>query len=59
MQVKLQKAKELLTSSNMQIKEIGAFLNFESESYFITFFKNKAGFTPAHYRSMCMASKER
>lgn len=59
MQVKLQKAKELLTSSNMQIKEISAFLNFESESYFITFFKNKASVTPAHYRSICMASKER
>jgi AraC-like DNA-binding protein len=59
MQVKFQKAKELLNSSNMQIKEIGAFLNFESESYFITFFKNKAGVTPSHYRSMCMASIER
>jgi AraC-like DNA-binding protein len=59
MQVKFQKAKELLNSSNMQIKEIGAFLNFESESYFITFFKNKAGVTPSLYRSMCMASIER
>jgi AraC-like DNA-binding protein len=58
MQVKFQKAKELLASSNMQIKEIAAFLNFESESYFITFFKQKANVTPAHYRSMCMASKK-
>jgi AraC-like DNA-binding protein len=58
MQVKFQKAKELLASSTMQIKEIAAFLNFESESYFITFFKKKANVTPAHYRSMCMASNE-
>ncbi len=50
MEIKLQKSKELLTSTNMPIKEIAYELNFESLSYFITFFKSKMGFSPLEYR---------
>lgn len=51
LEIKIQKAKELLTSTNMPIKEISFELNFESVSYFVTFFKSKAGITPSEYRN--------
>lgn len=50
MEIKLQKSKEFLTSTNMPIKEIAYELNFESLSYFITFFKRKIGLSPQEYR---------
>jgi AraC-like DNA-binding protein len=49
-QIKAQKAKELLVSSEKTIKEIAYELNFESANYFTSFFKQKAGFTPAVFR---------
>jgi AraC-like DNA-binding protein len=50
LEIKLQKAKELLTRTNMPIKEIAYELNFESNSYFVTFFKTKVGMSPGVYR---------
>ncbi|RYY54340.1 MAG: AraC family transcriptional regulator, partial [Chitinophagaceae bacterium] len=50
LEIKLQKAKELLTSTNMPVKEITYELNFESASYFVTFFKSKTGLSPGDYR---------
>lgn len=50
MEIKVQKAKELLTSTAMQIKEICYELDFESVSYFVTFFKSKVGVSPTKYR---------
>lgn len=50
MEIKLQKSKELLTSTNMSIKEIAYELNFESLSYFIVFFKSRMGTSPLEYR---------
>jgi AraC-like DNA-binding protein len=52
LQVKVQKAKDLLVSSPMSIKEIAYLLQFESSSYFVSFFKNKTGMTPLSFRKM-------
>ncbi|RZM07693.1 MAG: AraC family transcriptional regulator [Pedobacter sp.] len=49
--VKIQKSKELLTGTSMPVKEIAFNLNFESVSYFITFFKSRTGMSPGEYRS--------
>jgi AraC-like DNA-binding protein len=51
MEIKLQKSKELLTSTALAIKEIAFDMNFESVSYFITFFKTKTGLSPTEYRN--------
>jgi AraC-like DNA-binding protein len=51
MEIRIQKAKELLTSTMMPIKEIAFDLNFESVSYFVTFFKSRTGMSPKEYRS--------
>ncbi len=50
LEIKIQKAKELLTSTAMPIKEIAYELNFETTGYFITFFKSKIGVSPNVYR---------
>lgn len=50
--IKLSKAKELLTHSTMSIKEIAYQLGFENHEYFFTAFKKKNGVTPADYRHL-------
>lgn len=50
MEIRVQKAKELLTSTSMAVKEIAYELNFESSSHFVTFFKGRAGLSPGAYR---------
>jgi AraC-like DNA-binding protein len=57
MEIKLQKAKELLTSTTMQVKEICFELNFESVSYFVTFFKLKTRMSPTQYRNKIHGKK--
>ncbi|MFD2969098.1 AraC family transcriptional regulator [Sphingobacterium bambusae] len=59
MEIKLQKAKELLTSSNMPIKTIAYELNFESASYFVTFFKSKTGISPGIFRERLHREKDK
>jgi AraC-like DNA-binding protein len=51
LQLKIEKAKDFLTNSNMRIKEISIELNFDSTLYFSKIFKEKTGFTPTDYRS--------
>jgi AraC-like DNA-binding protein len=51
MEVKIQKAKEFLTGSTIPIKEIAYDLDFESLSYFVTFFKTKTNMSPTEYRN--------
>ncbi|RYZ96031.1 MAG: AraC family transcriptional regulator, partial [Sphingobacteriaceae bacterium] len=51
LQLKIEKAKEFLTNSNMLIKEIAIELNFDSTLYFSKVFKEKTGFNPTNYRS--------
>ena len=50
LQLKIEKAKDLLTNSNMRIKEISIELNFDSTLYFYKMFKEKTGFNPTDYR---------
>ncbi len=51
MEIRIQKSKELLTSTTMPVKEISYDLNFESTSYFVTFFKAKTDLSPTEYRN--------
>jgi AraC-like DNA-binding protein len=49
-QLKIEKAKELLSVPNLSIKEIAYDLRFESYFYFSKLFKEKTGLTPTEYR---------
>ena len=48
--LKLAKAKQMLSDTDMQIKEIATKLGFTSAGYFGRFFKSKLGITPNVYR---------
>ena len=50
--LKLQRAKELLSTTNDSIKEIAYRLNFESPDYFSSKFKTKTGMKPSDFRAM-------
>ncbi len=49
-QIKLEKAKELLVSSNQPIDAVGKACGFESPAKFSSFFKRAAGVSPAAFR---------
>jgi AraC-like DNA-binding protein len=51
LQIRIQKAKEFLTSSSMPIKEISDILEFDSVNYFISFFKKKTSESPSEFRN--------
>lgn len=53
-QLKIQKAKELLGNPQYAIKEIAYLLKFESPFYFSKLFKQKTGFTPLQFRNMVL-----
>ena len=46
------KAKNLLEHSDYSLGEISTYLNFSSQSYFISIFKRYTGITPRQYRKM-------
>ncbi|MGI6231612.1 MAG: AraC family transcriptional regulator [Prevotella sp.] len=48
--LRLQRAKELLTTTNLSIKQVAYRLCFESPDYFSTKFKNKTGLKPSEFR---------
>lgn len=48
--LKLTAAKQMLTDSELQVKEIANRLGFASQGYFGRFFRNKTGLTPNAYR---------
>lgn len=50
--LKIQKACELLSTTNLQVKEISAFLDFNNPLYFSEAFKRFIGISPAKYRNM-------
>ncbi len=52
-QLKIQKAKEMLSQTNFPIKQIALSLNFETVGYFSTFFKRATGLSPLGYRALC------
>ncbi|CAH0121376.1 bifunctional transcriptional activator/DNA repair enzyme AdaA [Paenibacillus sp. CECT 9249] len=49
-QVRLNKAADLLQTTNQSVAEIGMQVGFSSTPYFITLFKKKLGVTPSSYR---------
>jgi AraC-like DNA-binding protein len=49
--LKLQQAKEMLTTTSMSIKEIAYQLNFESPDYFSSKFRSKTGLRPSEFRN--------
>jgi len=49
-EIRLQRAKELLVTTNFSIKEVAYRLNFESADYFSTRFKLKTGMRPGELR---------
>ena len=55
-QLKIQKAKEMLSVSQKTIKEIAIDLGFESIDYFSTQFRKQTGQTPTQFRLMCQGN---
>lgn len=51
LELKLNEAKLLLSTTSLPIKEISYNLNFENPDYFPIFFKNRTGQTPRKYRN--------
>lgn len=49
-QLKIEKARELLNDPAVSVKEIAYDLKFDSSFYFSRLFKEKTGFTPTEYR---------
>ncbi|MNY53294.1 Arabinose operon regulatory protein [compost metagenome] len=48
--VRIEKAKGMLTSEEMKIAEVGARVGYETPHSFTRFFKKKIGMTPLEYR---------
>lgn len=48
--LKIQKAKEMLRSSSASIKEISWYLSFDTPEYFTKLFKKKTGMSPSQFR---------
>lgn len=48
--LKIQRGKELLTLTELSIKEIAYRLNFDSGDHFSNYFRNKVGMTPSEFR---------
>ena len=48
---RIEKAKNLLATSQMSVKEITYLLGFYDESYFYKVFKTETGITPKEYRN--------
>lgn len=49
---KMERAKEILDSSNKSAEEISEMLGFENKSYFLKTFKKSIGLSPSEYRSV-------
>lgn len=50
LQIRLQKAKDLLLNTNLSVSEIAYELTFDTPGQFSTFFRQKAGMTPKEFR---------
>lgn len=52
-QLKIQRAKELLSQTNDSVQQIATDLNFEPTDYFSVFFRRSTGMSPLAYRAIC------
>ena len=59
LQIRLQRAKELLLNTNQSISEIAYELTFDTPGQFSTFFKQKANMTPKEFRRTGRANMEK
>lgn len=59
LQLKLEKTKELLGSTDLPIQDIATELGFESADYFSFFFRSKTGINPLSYRKEIEAQREK
>ena len=57
--VKINKAKELLTNTGMTVKEIALTLGYENNDYFFTAFRKKEACTPQDYRLFTQGEKRK
>lgn len=48
--IRMKKAKELLTDTDMRVHEIASYVGYENPTYFCTAFKRSAGCTPESFR---------
>ncbi|QGS69960.1 AraC family transcriptional regulator [Oceanobacillus sp. 143] len=55
---KMEKAKELIDSSNVTIENISEMLGFDSKSYFIRTFKKYLGMSPTEYKYYLTSFKD-
>ncbi len=51
-EVRMSKAKELLTNTSLSIKEVAYHVGYNNHDYFFTAFRHVTGRTPAEYRTM-------
>ncbi|MBR1926277.1 MAG: AraC family transcriptional regulator [Bacteroidales bacterium] len=56
-EIRMGKAKELLTNTSVSIKEVAYRVGYNNHDYFFTAFRNRTGRTPAEYRSMTQGTK--
>jgi AraC-like DNA-binding protein len=57
-EVRMSKAKELLTNTSMSIKEVAYHVGYNNHDYFFTAFRHMTGHTPAEYRNMTQGVRE-
>jgi AraC-like DNA-binding protein len=56
-EVRMSRAKEMLTNTSLSIKEIAFNLGYNNHDYFFTAFKRMTGQTPAEYRTMTQGGR--
>lgn len=56
-ELKIQKIKELLTNTNLTVKEIAFRAGYDNQEYFFTSFKKKTGITPGEYRKITQMNR--
>lgn len=56
-EVRMSKAKELLTNTTLSIKEVAYHVGYNNHDYFFTAFRHMTGQTPAEYRSATQVAK--
>ncbi len=56
-EVRMSKAKELLTNTSVSIKEVAYRVGYNNHDYFFTAFRHMTGRTPAEYRAMTQGAR--